>query len=89
MTKSLIRLARFIFGFEKTVRLDIATSHTAAQLMQLTQPKTLRIHNNHHRRLRDIDTYFNDRGTHEHIDFPVLERAHDRILFIVFQLPVQ
>src|SRR3989338_10471963 len=68
-------------GKEETMALMIATSHTAAELMQLRKAEAFRSFDADDRGIGHIDPHFNNGGRNEDVELSVFEGTHDRFLF--------
>lgn len=58
-------------------RLGGAAPDPAAQLVQLRQPEALGMLDDHQRRVRHVDSDFDDRGGDQQVDLALAKRAHD------------
>ena len=74
---------------EQTQRLVPATTHAAAQLVELGNTEMLGFAHHHHRCIRYIDTDLDDRRGDEHIDLSGAELGHDPVLVLAFHAAVQ
>ena len=50
--------------------------------MQLRKAESLRMLDQHHSRIGDIDPHFDYRRRDQHVDLSVTERAHDLLAFV-------
>ena len=66
-----------------------AAPHPPAQLVQLREPEAIRLLDDHHRRVRDVDPQLDDGGRHQHVGPPVGERAQRPLLLRRGERPVQ
>ena len=56
-----------------------APAHPSAQLVQLGEPEALRVLDQHHRGVRDVDPHLDHARRHEHLHRVVPERPHGRV----------
>jgi hypothetical protein len=56
-------------------------THSAAQLVQLSQPQALGIFDDHQTSIRHIDPHFDHRGRYQQVNGAGLERSHNRLFF--------
>src|SRR5690606_13399321 len=69
-------------------RIRTATNATA-KLVELRKSESLRVLDQHHRGIRHIDPYLDNRRSDKHIHRTIAEAAHYRVLLCRRQPPVQ
>ena len=67
----------------------LAAAHSPAELVQLRQPESLGVLDDHHRGVRHIDADLDDRRRDEHVHVAAREGRHHAILLVGLQAPVQ
>ena len=60
---------------QETTRRGGAAADAAAQLMQLREPETVGVDDDHHRCVRHVDADFDHRGRDQHVDLAGAERS--------------
>ena len=85
---ALARLRLWI-GNKDGIRLLAASADTASQLMKLAESEAVRIHDDHHRSIRDVDSDLNDRGRDQNISLSFLEVLHNRLFFLTLHLAMK
>src|SRR5215472_16017334 len=66
-----------------------AATNASAQLMQLRDSESVRIHDHHHGGVGNVDPDLHDRGRDEYVDLAVREGQHDLVFLDGTQSPVQ
>ena len=74
---------------QDAVRLLRAASDAAAELMELREPESLRVLDEHHRRVRHVDAHLDHRRRDEQVDLAVAKPAHDVVALFARDAAVQ
>ena len=67
-------------GDEPAVRLELPATDPAAQLVELRDPEAVGVEDDHHRRVRHVDSDLDHRGGDEHVDLTAPEGGHRLLL---------
>ena len=78
-----------VVGHEHAEALLAASSDASAELMELRKPELLRIFNEYHHRVWDVDTDLDNGSRNQQFELPRLEIRHDLLFFRLFQLSVE
>src|SRR4029077_8050031 len=78
-------LRDFAAGHQNTIGFGCAAPDASAQLMQLSQSEAFGVFDHHHRRVRDVDAYFDHCRCDQNMQLASLEHAHD----LIFQVRIQ
>ena len=83
-------LSRVSFGIsnEYSIGLLVSPTDTTSKLMELTKPETISIHDNHNRRIGNIDPNFYNRCRNQNVSFSLFELLHNLVFFITLHLTV-
>src|SRR6202521_3560188 len=73
-------LLRWIRAQQDAIGLVLAATDPSPKLMELSQSKTLRILDERHRRVRNIDTHFEHRCANQRFGFSAAKTFHDLLL---------
>ncbi len=63
---------------------DRAAPDASSELVQLRQPQTFRVLDNHQAGIRYVDPDLNDRGGDQRVQFALLEGLHNRLFICRF-----
>src|SRR5690606_35643277 len=86
-SQALDRIRRI--GDKDAVALRGPPPHPTAQLMQLREPEAFRMLDDHHGRVRHIDSDFDNGRRDQDVDLPRGERPHDAVLLFGWELTVE
>ena len=80
---------RLRIGNKDGIRLLASPANAASQLMKLAESKAVRIHDDHHHSIGNVNSDLNDCGRDQNISPSSLKILHNRLFFLALHLAMK